>query len=69
VCAFLGYDAALSGNPLLMFGDNVSVPSSSVKKSKKSRVSCSHYHEKLKYMYIESLYSYDLLCLFGGFHY
>jgi hypothetical protein len=34
-CALLGYYAAPNGNPLLTFRDNVSVPSSRVKKSKK----------------------------------
>jgi hypothetical protein len=33
ICALLGYYTALSGNPLLTFWDNVSVPSSRVKKS------------------------------------
>jgi hypothetical protein len=37
ICALLGYSAALSGNPLPMIQDNVSVPSSRVEKSKKSR--------------------------------
>jgi hypothetical protein len=36
ICALMGYNAAQSGNPLPMFRDNVSVPSSRVKKSKKS---------------------------------
>jgi hypothetical protein len=36
ICALLGYYAALNGNPLPMFRGNVSVPSSRVKKSKKS---------------------------------
>jgi hypothetical protein len=36
-CALLGYYAASSGNPLPTFRDNVSVPSSRVKKSKKKR--------------------------------
>jgi hypothetical protein len=36
ICALLGYNAASIGNPLPTFRDNVSVPSSSVKKSKKS---------------------------------
>jgi hypothetical protein len=35
--ALLGYYAASSGNPLPTFRDNVSVPSSKVKKSKKKR--------------------------------
>jgi hypothetical protein len=35
-CTLLGYNTASSGNPLLMFWDNVSVPSSRVNKSKKS---------------------------------
>jgi hypothetical protein len=35
ICALLGYYAASNGNPLLKFRDNVSVPSSGVKKSKK----------------------------------
>jgi hypothetical protein len=34
ICALLGYNAASSGNPLPMFRDNVSVPSSRVKKPK-----------------------------------
>jgi hypothetical protein len=33
-CALLGYNAASSGNPLTTFRDNLSVPSSRVKKSK-----------------------------------
>jgi hypothetical protein len=36
LCAFLGYNAVSSGIPLPTFRDNVSVPSSRVKKSKKS---------------------------------
>jgi hypothetical protein len=36
ICALLGCNAASSGNPLPTFRDNVSVPSSRVKKSKKS---------------------------------
>jgi hypothetical protein len=36
ICALLGYNTASSGNPLPTFRDNVSVPSSRVKKSKKS---------------------------------
>jgi hypothetical protein len=36
ICALLGCYAALNGNPLLMFQDNVSVPSSGVKKVKSS---------------------------------
>jgi hypothetical protein len=32
-CTLLGYHAASSGKPLLMFWDNVLVPPSSVKKS------------------------------------
>jgi hypothetical protein len=35
ICALLGYYAAPSGNPSPTFRDNVSVPSSRVKKSKK----------------------------------
>jgi hypothetical protein len=35
ICVFLGYNAASSGNPLPTFRDNVSVPSSRVKKSKR----------------------------------
>jgi len=35
ICALLGYYAAYSGNSLLTFRDNLSVPSSWVKKSKK----------------------------------
>jgi hypothetical protein len=42
ICALLGYYAALSGNPLLTFPDNVSVPSSRVKKSKKKRKPARH---------------------------
>jgi hypothetical protein len=38
ICA-LGYYAASSGDPLPTFRDNVSVPSSRVKKSRKKRVS------------------------------
>jgi hypothetical protein len=38
ICALLGYNAASRGNPLPTFRENVSVPSSRVKKSKKSRV-------------------------------
>jgi hypothetical protein len=38
ICALLGYNTALSGNPLLTFWDNISVPSSRVKKSEKSSV-------------------------------
>jgi hypothetical protein len=34
ICALLGYNAALSGNPLPMFRDNESVPSSRVRKAK-----------------------------------
>jgi hypothetical protein len=37
ICALLGYKAALSGNSLPTFWDNISVPSSTVKKSKKIR--------------------------------
>jgi hypothetical protein len=37
ICAVLGYNAALSGNPLATFQANISVPYSRVKKSKKSR--------------------------------
>jgi hypothetical protein len=37
ICALLGYNAASSGNPLPTFRDNVSVQSSRVKKSKKSK--------------------------------
>jgi hypothetical protein len=37
ICTLLGYDAALSGNPLPTFQGNMSVPSSRVKKFKKSR--------------------------------
>jgi hypothetical protein len=37
ICDLLGYNAASSGNTLPTFRDNVSVPSSRVKKSKKSR--------------------------------
>jgi hypothetical protein len=35
ICGLLGYNAASSDNPLPTFRDNVSVPSSRVKKSKK----------------------------------
>jgi hypothetical protein len=35
ICPLLGYDAALNGNPLPMFRDNLSVQSSRVKKSNK----------------------------------
>jgi hypothetical protein len=34
ICAVLGYHAASNGNPLPTFQDNVSVPSSRVKRSK-----------------------------------
>jgi hypothetical protein len=34
ICALLGYYPASNGNPLLKFRDNVSVPSSRVKKSR-----------------------------------
>jgi hypothetical protein len=37
ICALLGYYAALNGNPLPIFQDNVLVPSSRVKKSKENR--------------------------------
>jgi hypothetical protein len=37
ICSLLGYNAASNGNPLPTFRDNVSVPSTRVKKSKKSR--------------------------------
>jgi hypothetical protein len=37
ICALLGYYAASNRNPLPTFRDNVSVPSSRVKKSKKKR--------------------------------
>jgi hypothetical protein len=37
ICALLGYYAASNGNLLPKFRDNVSVPSSSVKKSKKKK--------------------------------
>jgi hypothetical protein len=36
ICALLGYIAASSGNPLPTFQNNILVPSSRVKKSKKS---------------------------------
>ena len=39
ICEFMGYYAASSGNPLPTFRNNVSVPSSRVKKSKKERTS------------------------------
>jgi hypothetical protein len=35
-CALLGYDAASSGNTLPTFRDNISVPSSRVKKTNKN---------------------------------
>jgi hypothetical protein len=35
ICALLGYYAASNGNPLPTFRDNVSVPPSGVKKSKR----------------------------------
>jgi hypothetical protein len=35
ICALLGYYSTLSGSSVLTFRDNVSVPSSRVKKSKK----------------------------------
>jgi hypothetical protein len=38
ICALLEYNAASSGNPLPTFRDNVSVPSSRVMNSKKSRL-------------------------------
>jgi hypothetical protein len=37
ICTLLGYYAASIGNPVATFRDNVSVPSSSVKKSKKKK--------------------------------
>jgi hypothetical protein len=36
ICAFLGYNAPSSGNPLPTIRDNVSVPPSRIKKSNKS---------------------------------
>jgi hypothetical protein len=36
ICTLLGYNTVSSGNPLPMFRDNVSVPSSRVKGSKNS---------------------------------
>jgi hypothetical protein len=36
ICALLGYNAASSSNPVPTFWENISVPSSRVKKSKKS---------------------------------
>jgi hypothetical protein len=36
ICALLGYYAASSGNPLPTFRENVSVPTSKVKKSNNS---------------------------------
>jgi hypothetical protein len=36
ICALLGYYAASNGNPLPTFRENVSVPSSKAKKSKKN---------------------------------
>jgi hypothetical protein len=38
ICILLGYYATSSGNPLPTFRDNVSVPSSRVKKSKKKMI-------------------------------
>jgi hypothetical protein len=43
ICALLGYYAVLNGNPLPTFWDNVSVPSSRVKKSKEKRKPASQY--------------------------
>ena len=40
ICALLGYYAALSNNPLPTFRDNLSVPSSRVKNSKKVNNIC-----------------------------
>jgi hypothetical protein len=37
ICALLGYYAALNGNPLPTFRDNLSVPPTRVKKSKKDK--------------------------------
>jgi hypothetical protein len=37
ICAPLGYYAASSGNPLPTFRDNISLPSSRIKKSNKKR--------------------------------
>jgi hypothetical protein len=37
ICTLLGYYAASNGNPLPTFRDNVSIPSSRVKESKKKR--------------------------------
>jgi hypothetical protein len=37
ICALLGYNTASSGDSLMTFRDNILVPSSRVKKSKKSR--------------------------------
>jgi hypothetical protein len=45
ICAVLGYYAALSGSSVPTFGDNLSVPSPSGKKSKKHQApfwTCSH---------------------------
>jgi hypothetical protein len=39
ICSLLGYYAMSNGNPLLTFRDNVSVPSSMVKKSNKEGAS------------------------------
>jgi hypothetical protein len=47
ICALLGYNAASSGNPLPTFRDNVSVPSSRAKKSKKSRKPATETHPRL----------------------
>jgi hypothetical protein len=50
--ALLGYNAALSGNPLLMFRDNISVPSSRIKNMGLIRcpeMSVKDYHSMLRY--------------------
>jgi hypothetical protein len=38
ICTLLGYNAAFNGSSLLTFRDNISVPSSSVKKFKKKEL-------------------------------
>jgi hypothetical protein len=54
-CSLLGYDLALSGNPLPTFRDNVLVPSSRVKKSKKiTTLSTTHY----------SVQNFNCICVF-----
>ena len=43
ICALLGYYTPSSGNPLLTFRDEVSVPSSRVKKKRKPARRCAVY--------------------------